>query len=770
MTILSQHGVQSRPRSKGGRGSASLIRLRRIAATAAAFMVAATSTEAAAQDSTAVGGAPPAASPAAASGGVPAADAAAATAGATAAQRRLLDDFIHYVRIARPDLAAANATALFDSGATNADIAAMVDENDLTARVESMLRVGRGMEGVSDLVAEFESRLEGGRKDLSRNPKRVKEAVQMLIGTRRQQILAEGRLLEAGEYAVPELLKQVVEGRDPQLEQAAVDMLIAIRRQAVTPLSVSLAHLDSANQRQVCDILGTIGWPHAGPYLFALAEDQAASPDVRAAALQAYGAVGGTTGSLSEAWTGLSKRYFDDELSLVAFPTEATNNVWGWDDFVGVVPTPVPTPIFPQVMAMTTARNALIASPDNTSALALFVGADLRRENRLPEGETDPIYGANKFSPQFYATAAGTSTASQVLAMGLASYDTPLIRDAIGALADTAGGGNLVLSDAGTNASVPLVEAMRYPDRRVQYEAALTLGNAVPSQSFPGDYSVVPMLASAVRTGNAVFAVVVAQDQEDRQVLASRLQSLGFTVLNSGGSLAEVDPDIAAAPGVDLVVVRGGADFVRSQVAAMRTNPRTVAAPALGVASSADTVTLNRDFENDRRTLMWQSGLGDEQFSAAVDQVMNRTSGGRISDDEAQQYSIEALDTLRTIATANSPVYKIEDAENALLAALERRAGGVRLLVADVLALTNTETAQRRLLDAAIAAKETEQIELLDRVAASARRFGNKVEPRQVEALLKLIGESTGATADAAARVHGALNLPASNAVKLIVK
>lgn len=691
-------------------------------------------------------------------------------------QRRMLEDFIHYVRIARPDLASANAKALFDSGISDAEIASLVDENDLGARVESMLRVGRGMEGVSDLVNEFESRLEKGRRDLSRDPKRVKEAVQMLVGTRRQQILAQGRLLQAGEYAVPELLRQVVEGRNAQLEQASVDMLIAIRRQAVTPLAVSLKHLDAANQRQVSEILGSIGWPHAGPYLLALSEDPTASPDVRAAALSAYGACGGTTGDLSGSWTQLAKRYFDGEQSLIAFPAERTNNVWGWDDFVGLVPTPVPTPIFSQIMSMTTSRNALAVKPENASALALFVAADLKRENELPEGEIDPIYGDKTFSPQFFATAAGTSTASQVLAMGLASYDTPLIRDAIAALAETGGAGNLALRDGGpvrengVAGSAPLVESLRYPDRRVQYEAALTLGNALPSQSFPGDYAVVPTLASAVRTGNAIFAVVVAQEPEDRQVLASRLQARGFTVIGSGAAFNEIEGDIAAAPGVDLVVVRGGADFARNQLASVRVNARTSAAPALVITGGTEMLSLNRDLERDRRTLVSQTGLGDEQFAAAVGAVMKRTSGGAITEAEAQQYAIESLDTLRTIATAGNPIYKIEDAQNALLAAMDSRTGGVRLLVAEVLALTNTETAQRKLFDAALAAKEGEQVELLDRVAASARRFGNKAEPRQIDALLKLIGDSKGATADAAARVHGALNLPAANAVKLILK
>ena len=56
----------------------------------------------------------------------------------------------------------------------------------------------------------------------------------------------------------------------------------------------------------------------------------------------------------------------------------------------------------------------------------------------------------------------------------------------------------------------PLLEALAYPDRRVQYEASLTLARALPPTAFNGDYRVVPLLASAVRTGAAAFVVVAS--------------------------------------------------------------------------------------------------------------------------------------------------------------------------------------------------------------------------------------------------------------------
>jgi hypothetical protein len=88
--------------------------------------------------------------------------------------------------------------------------------------------------------------------------------------------------------------------------------------------------------------------------------------------------------------------------------------------------------------------------------------------------------------------------------------------------------------------------------------------------------------------------------------------------------------------------------------------------------------------------------------------------------------------------------------------------------VADIVTLIDSDRAQRTLFDAALAAAGDEQIDLLDRVAESVKRYGDRSESRHVTALLELITSSSGRTAEAAARVHGALDLPTGPAVQLI--
>ena len=70
--------------------------------------------------------------------------------------------------------------------------------------------------------------------------------------------------------------------------------------------------------------------------------------------------------------------------------------------------------------------------------------------------------------------------------------------------------------------------------------------------------------------------------------------------------------------------------------------------------------------------------------------------------------------------------------------------------------------------DTALSGSDDQQIELLQRCADSVKRFGNMIEQRHIDALVDLVLNTDGEIAEAAARVHGALNLPTSTAIQLI--
>ncbi|MCZ6836071.1 MAG: hypothetical protein O7G85_09890, partial [Planctomycetota bacterium] len=299
--------------------------------------------------------------------------------------------------------------------------------------------------------------------------------------------------------------------------------------------------------------------------------------------------------------------------------------------------------------------------------------------------------------------------------------------------------------------------------------SSLTLAKALPKQNFDGDFRIVPLLSSAVRSGNQSFALVIADDREDQLNHVNRLQALGFSIVGSGASVREVTSAINDSTGVDLIVVqRTSASQMQDVVEQLQQIAKTAVAPLLLLATGVDRPALTAEYRSHPRISVVRAGIGDEVLSSVIEDLLNRAAGGRMTEAEAEIYAIESMSALRDIAISNNEVFNISDALPALRDALDTRYGGTRLLIADILALMPDHQAQRKLFDASLVNDDEQQIDLLERVAASVKQYGNMAEPRHIDALVDLIMNSDGDIAEAAARVHGALNLPATTAVQLI--
>jgi len=695
--------------------------------------------------------------------------AAAAVAAAPHADERTqqLEDFVHFAIIARPELAAAYGQRLLDSPLTDAELAELLERSSVGLQRfdEAMARALLRPE-LEDVAAELGLRIENGRMDLARETDRIEQAIDMLVGTQRERLLGERRLNAAGEYAVPALLRRVTGARDQRVRVASIGMIRQIGRLSVSPLVAALPWIDAESQRVVCELLGDIRYDHAAPALRELMLSESASTSVRDAAGRAYRQILSGELPLDVLYTDLARKYFEDAQSLIAYPFEATNNVWRYDMHVGLVGVEVPTVVFGQIMAMRSAARAVEFDANSDEAIALYIAANLRRARLLPADAEDPIFGDSPYTPEFYATVFGPRIGQRVLSIAMDRRDTPLVRSAIQALAETTGGANLFHSSP--DARRPLAEALQYPDRRAQYDAALTLARALPDFSFDGMQRVVPLLATAVRLGDQAFAVVIASDEENRQVEATRLRSMGYTVVAAEASAASIAAGLSDVPGVDLIVVRlETAESTREAVRTIRQAARLQATPVLVIATSLDAIALTREYTGNLLVSVTRP-VSEDAHRLVIDELMDRAVGGRMTESESEIYAIESLSALRDIAISGGGVYNILDAEGALLDALQARRGGVRMLVADILSLLETDGSQRALFAAAIAASGAERISLLDRVAASVRRFGNRAERRHVLAIIDLVDNTSGETAESAARVHGALNLEGTDAVRLI--
>ena len=673
-----------------------------------------------------------------------------------------LDDFIHYALVANAKMAEAHAQALL-SNVTDEQLAELVDEDTKTAkerrqRLKRAIDWSRRVPELEATVSELAKRIEAGRLAMGHDPQRIKEAVAMLAGTRREQLLARNRLVAAGEYAVPALVDVITDDRvDESVRWNAEQILVEIGRKAVTPMSVALHNVPAEDQKRLIMILDEIRYLHAAPALAEIASSEKTSGEVRTAAQNALDSLGvSPEASPGELYSELAGMYFEERDELIAYPNASVNNIWSWNEQIGLMSKSVPTRIYAPIMAMKSAEAAMAYEPSDQSALAIYVASNLRRENRL-NGKEDPYYGVQDYSPQFHATYYGPGIGQEVLVLGLDSSDTALVRDALVGLADTSGQGNLFGRYADRE---PLVDALQYPDRRVQFESALVLARALPDQSFPASNRVIPLLASAIRTGGEEYAVIVADTVEDQQAMQSRLQSLGFTVVGSDRSVARLADAISQSPGIDLAVVLpitldGGKDSLKG----LRQTAGTINTPVLFSIPTGDLPAYHNQFDHDRKVGLIRSGASESAFNLGVESLLEDASGGRMTEIDADIYAIESLDALKSVSMVRPRAYNMADAEPTLILALEERKDATRMMVAEILSNMDSPDAQRALLDAALTPDAgSDRIPLLNYAAASIRRYGDHATDAEVAELNQLIKGSKGAEADAAANVRGALN------------
>jgi hypothetical protein len=633
----------------------------------------------------------------------------------------------------------------------------------MAERIEGALRRSRGMADVSDAAATLEVKLEAGRRDLARNSSRIDQAVSMLVGPMRGQELARARLLASGEYAVPALLRRITDGRDSGMEAAATRMLVELRRQSALPLSLALGSVDPASQRKVCAILGQLGYPVAVPFLLDLAQAKGSTSDIVSAAMAAVRSLGGQDMPAHASYAATARSFLGRDESLAAYPSDPAQNFWKWTEFGGLAGEPISTSAYFDSMAMFMSRRALELDPADAGALAVFLAADLRRESVATELTVDPLFGAQGRSAKSFATASGAAVVQDVLRIGLDLGDASIIRASLAALRETAGVGGMV-----GNGDSPAIRALEYGDRRIRTEAALALASVDPASSFPGSEQVVPILATAIRGGGATFAGIISGGSEEAQRAAAMLQTTAMTPLPPADDAGEFAVVSARSAGADMVVITGRGSWVRKEFEALRASAAGASIPVVLVSPPDEKGALDR-LAVDGKVVVLSSDVTDDAFRAGTSTLAANATGGREGSLDGSRYFQMAVDALSRIGTANGPVYRLADGEGALLAAMRGQEGPSRLAVGTLVAMINSERAQRALIDAALAASGDEQVGLLQSVAQGARRFGPKATAAQSDAIRELVRSASGANADAASAAFGALGMPSSEAVKLIL-
>ncbi len=682
-------------------------------------------------------------------------------------------DFNHYVKIARPDLADAAAISLLGA-VDDAKLLAVVEAGDYKDW-PATLEQAKAIKTLKRLAQQLDQRIQAARVAKSRDTVRINQNIKLLAGTLRQRLNAIERLRGAGQFAAPQLIAVLLDQRQARLHPHVETAIVAIGRPLVYPLSISLARLEPVQMSQVVQVLAEIGYPRALPYLKQVLEAPGTDPDTRRTVQTAFDALAEDQDlpsqiKAAELFLILAANYYEAGTHKERLPGYDSRShqgiVWTYDPDAGLVPTPVQEEIFADVLTMRAARRSLVLDPHMDPALSLWLGANLRRENRLPADQQDRSLRAHR-DPTYYARMAGPLRLHDVLDRALRDHDPDLALDAIESLQSTAGTDALI-NRRGT--VQPLLAALSYPDRRVRFPAAFVITQTRPTSEFPGSQHVVTVLAEAVRQSELRHALALASDQNELNRLATDLDSLNYEV-TVGRDLAQITDVINAGPGFDLIVVTDDTPNVEAVYHQASRNYKLAGAPILAVVSAIAQDELNmviRDRVRFRAVLKGSVA----NLRVAVEAAAKSVVGKPITRQQAADYATTALRLLRNIATSQNTVYNVADAEPALIQALNDERQKIVRMAGQVLELIDSTKAQVAIAQASLDMSHGEEvvISLLNSLAESAKQFGNKLDQIHLDDLLDMVKSAEGQVALAVSRAHGALTLPTSNVVELIVE
>lgn len=673
-------------------------------------------------------------------------------------------DFIFYVNVHQADAAAGTALEILGQGLTPRELLEIVEESGIQDELDEALAKALRRSEIEPVAAKIVTMLSDGRLQRARDPNEIERNIDGLTGGLRERLYARERLKAAGEYAMPQLIDAMLQRTDVQLRTQVQRLLNESGRAPVIPLSVSLMDIDPAGQEQLVNVLGQLGYAAAAPYISEL-RDKTLSDPVRRACDRALDNLG-VRGSTADLYRQLAEGYYNERDELTSFPGEDFQLLWNYDPAIGLIPTAIDTRVYHEARTMRLAERAMELGSQGPSALSLWVAANFSREIDETDGYDNPAYPPSMREAMYYAVASGPVVSENVLGRALEDRDTRLARRAVEAIERTAGPGLIWDRQSGQS---PLITALNYPSRRVQYDAALAIASSQPRSNFQGSERVVPILASSIRFAGTNYALVIAEGDEQYRSTRRVLETMGYEVLPFGSQVSELAQAIAEVPGVDLIVTQAGRAKTEPLIDAIRSSAKLSAAPILTLVATDELPRLRRVHGSDESIMVRSFGIDEASLNAAVKDLVDVAAGGVIEADEAREFAMRALAALRDLAVAENDVLDVGDATVSLVAAMNETTGPVRVEVAEVLSRIGRTNAQTTLAEASLAASGSERIELLYKLAGSARRYGNMLSNPLTEQLVQLSATGDDQEATAAATVIGALGVSESDLVRLIL-
>jgi len=406
------------------------------------------------------------------------------------------NDFLHYTKIGRFDLAAGYAQAVLEGRPEPEQLLTLSEANPegyallLKAADSAYLP-----EELAELSKKILDIIEQGRFIRRTDPKIIAEEIRRLSGTSRGRLAAIKRLRNAGEYAVVYMLDAMADNSRKEELPNIIWALPQIGRPAIRPLAAALQTQNLALKAEIIQALGRIGYPEGLAYLKYIIEKDD-SGQLRKLANRSTRQIDRAALRIPAArlFYQLAEKYYYHAESLAPAEDADFANIWFWDSAKQrLVREKVDKKYFNELMAMRSCEWSLKADAGFGEAIGLWLAAYFKAEST---GLDMPDYfGVGHPDAAVYATTAGPEYLHQVLARAIKDKNAYIALCAVEALATNAGEKSLFYR---VERSQPLMEALVFDDKAVRYSAAIAIAAAGPKEDFAERKLVVENLAEAL--------------------------------------------------------------------------------------------------------------------------------------------------------------------------------------------------------------------------------------------------------------------------------
>jgi hypothetical protein len=688
------------------------------------------------------------------------------------------DEFMHYILIGKWELAQHFGQMLIDSKPDAVQVLNLAESNKHATSYQALNRLLTNdaypeMNGIADGVLKI---IEAGRHTQRKDVSRIKVEVARLSSTERGRMMALTRLKDSGEWAVPILIDVL---RDPSRSSEFYYIswvLPQIGKQAINPLVTTLLFCDDMSvQIKVAYALERIGYYSALPYLKEISENSNTPhtlKDVCDAALSSilrnYRAKGGDA---ALQYFSLAEDYYGNESSLSVPENQTLANLWFWDNEKGLVSQAVDRGLFNTLMTMRATERSIKLAPHSEDAIALWLTAFFQLE---ADGYEQPLFfDEHHANASTFALTAGPEYLHRVLSRSLASRNQAVSLAAIRVLQRNSGQKSLLFA---LGAKQPLVEALNYPDREVRFNAALTIGGALPNKAFAASNMIVPILAEALNQEGNRFCVIVDQDARRRSAIKDALLDSGnFTDIITDAYYSNAIERARAFASIDLLVISSEIEGPNlSQALELINQDRKFSfCPTVVLSASTKIDDLNTHILQYPFMTVVPENIAVDAIAGYEVEILNDNNAAIFDKNIADYYAQLASKVLLKLALSGNTILPLAPAEKEIIKAVFKQRELIRLDSIQTLARIDSFEAQRALAKYALSLMDDAEEKLLslNQLALSAKAFGNLLLSEHIEGLITLVQnrESPDDIRNVSAEAYGALNLPSVQISKLIL-